>query len=133
MKTEIRINYHHTDAIGIVYHGSYLNFLEGSRMELLEAKGIAVKDMHEKGKYFVIKAFKADYKNPARYGDIITCETKINKITAAQIYFSQMIFNKLNRKLLVDSEVVLVVVNKYLKPILLPKKVDLLLREEMEV
>ena len=130
---EKRINYHDTDAIGIAYHGSYLNFLEESRTRLLEEKGISVKDMHEQGEYFIVKTFKADYKNPARYGDIIVCDTKISKITTAQICFSQTIFKKLNKQLLVKSEIVLVVVNKYLKPIVLPEKVDLLLREEMEL
>lgn len=133
MKAEKRINYHDTDAIGIVYHGAYLNFLEESRTRLLEEKGVSVKNMHEKGKYFVVKAFKIDYKHPARYGDIITCETSINKVTAAQIYFSQTIFNKPDKTLLAASEVVLVVVNKDLNPIVLPKTVDLLIREEMEV
>ena len=130
---EKRINYHDTDAIGIVHHGAYLNFLEETRTKFLEEKGIEVNDMHAKGEYFVVKAFKASYKAPAHYGDVIVCNTEISKITSAQIYFSQIILDKSNKQILVESEIILVVVNKDLKPILLPEKVDLLLREKKEV
>ena len=49
---EKRINYHDTDAIGIVYHGAYLNFLEESRAEFFNSKNIPVEDMHEHGRYY---------------------------------------------------------------------------------
>ncbi len=127
------INYHDTDAIGIVYYGVYINFIEESCTRFFEEKGVAVKNMHEKGEYFVIKTLKADYKSPARYGDSIVCNTKISKITSAQIYFSQIVSNNVSGQILMESEVILVVVNKHLKPILLPEKVDLLLHEKMEV
>jgi acyl-CoA thioester hydrolase len=35
----VRVYYHHTDAGGVVYHGTYLDFMEAARIELLHALG----------------------------------------------------------------------------------------------
>ena len=37
---EKRIFYHDTDSGGVVYYGNYLKYLEESRTELLEQKGL---------------------------------------------------------------------------------------------
>ena len=102
---ETRINYHHTDAIGIVYHAAYLNFLEEARTEYFESKGISLEKLHARGKFLVIKELKIAYKNPARFGEIIVCESSIDRMTSAQIFFSQKIYNKQNKQLLVDAQV----------------------------
>jgi len=133
MRKEKKINYHDTDAVGIAYYGAYLSFLEESRTRFLEERGVLVKDMHENGKYFVVKSFKADYKKPVHYGDVITCNTKVSKVTAARICFLQTILNKKSKEVLVRTETVLVIVGKSLKPILIPEKVSSALHEEMEV
>ena len=39
---EKRIYYHDTDAGGVVYYGNYLKYLEESRTEFLEKKGLSV-------------------------------------------------------------------------------------------
>ena len=130
---EKKIYYHDTDAIGIVYHGAYLNLLEEARTEFFHSKGILVNEMHEQKKYFVIKKFNISYRNPAGYGDIIICDIEVDKITDARIFLKQKIFHKQSKQILLESEVVLVLLNEYLKPILLPEKIKLLLYEKKEV
>jgi acyl-CoA thioester hydrolase len=129
---EKTIYYHDTDAIGIVYYSSYLKFLEESRTSFFKSKGISVKNLHEQGKFFVITELKVKYKSPARFGDIIICESIISKITAAQIFFSQKIYNKQNNHILVDAEIVLAIVNKHLQPVVIPESVRSLLFEIQE-
>lgn len=108
---EKTIYYHDTDAIGIVYHASYLKILEEGRAEYFESKGISVRGFHEQGRHFVIKDLRVQYKNPAKFGDVVICESIITKITAAQIFFSQKIFNKKNDVLLIDADIILVMLN----------------------
>jgi len=46
---EKRIYYHDTDAGGVVYYGNYLKYLEESRTEFLEKKGLSVTQLHNLG------------------------------------------------------------------------------------
>ena len=46
---EKRIYYHDTDAGGVVYYGNYLKYLEESRTEFLEKKGLSVTQLHRAG------------------------------------------------------------------------------------
>ncbi len=126
---EKTIYYHDTDAIGIVYYSSYLKFLEEGRTNFIKSKGVSVKNLHEQGRFFVIKELKVKYRSPARFGDIVICESIISKITGAQIFFSQKIYNKLNNHILVDAETVLVIINKHFQPIVIPESVRSLLSE----
>ena len=126
---EKTIYYHDTDAIGIVYYSSYLKFLEEDRTHFLKSKGVSVKNLHEQGRFFVIKELKVQYRSPARFGDIVICDSIISKITGAQIFFSQKIYNKQNNHILVDAEIVLVIFNKDFQPIVIPEDVRSLLFE----
>jgi len=124
---EKTIYYHDTDAIGIVYHASYLKILEEDRTEFLESQGISVKELHKQSKHFVIKDLCIRYKSPAKFGDVVICESNIDKITAAQIFFSQKLFNKANNILLIEADIVLVIVNEQLQPVLIPQSINSLL------
>jgi acyl-CoA thioester hydrolase len=126
---EKTIYYHDTDAIGIVYYSSYLKFLEESRTNFFKSKGVSVKKLHEQGNFFVITELKVKYRSPARFGDIVVCESIISKITGAQIFFLQKIYNKQNNRILVDAEIILVIVNKHFQPIVIPESVRSLLSE----
>ncbi len=128
---EKKIYYHDTDAIGIAYHASYLKILEEDRTEFFESQGISVKELHKSGKHFVIKDLYIRYKHPAKFGDVVVCDSSIRKITAAQIFFSQKIFNKANNALLVEADIILVIVNEQLHPVLIPENINSLLLNEV--
>jgi len=130
---EKKIYYHDTDAIGIAYYASYLKILEEDRTELFEEQGISVKNLHKQGRHFVIKDLHIQYKSPARFGDIVICESMINKITAAQIFFYQRIFNKDNNVLLLEADIVLVIINDRLQPVVIPEDISILLSKTAEV
>jgi len=127
---EKKIYYHDTDAIGIAYYASYLKILEEGRTEFFESQGISVKELHEDGRHFVIKDLHIKYKGPAKFGDTIVCDSTINKITAAQIFFSQKILNKSNNILLIEADINLVIVNQQLQPVLIPQPIGSLLSNE---
>ena len=117
---EKRIYYHDTDAGGVVYYGRYLQFLEEARTEFLESKGLSVPQLHNIGFLYAVRECHIKYKKPARYGDTIICDAKLTKITAAQMFFDQRIFDKKSGELLVKASVSLVSLTKDFKPTQIP-------------
>lgn len=118
---EKRIYYHDTDAGGVVYYGRYLSFLEEARTELLDATGLTVKELNTRGYLFAVRKCTITYKAPARYGDIILCDAKVIKMTAAQLFFEQTVLMKESKQLLVFAEVALACLSLEFKPKELPE------------
>lgn len=80
---EARVYYGDTDAGGVVYHATYLHFLERSRTEFLRSHGIDVIEYHRKGLFLVITHIDISYKRPARLGDVIAISTEFVERTHA--------------------------------------------------
>lgn len=117
---EKQIFYHDTDAGGVVYYANYLKYMEEARTIFLDSKGLSIQKLHQQGFLYAVRKCEIAYKSPARYGDIITCETILEKISAAQMIFNQKIFLKSNHLLLVEATVYLVSLNKDFKPTPIP-------------
>src|SRR3989338_5597023 len=91
---EKQIYYHDTDAGGVVYYGTYLNYLEEARTQFLVQKGINIDLFRQKKFLYAVRKCTITYKAPARYGDIITCDAQLLRTTAAQLFFKQTVRNK---------------------------------------
>ncbi|MDP8212557.1 MAG: thioesterase family protein [Candidatus Zapsychrus exili] len=122
---EKKIYYHDTDAGGVVYYGTYLNYLEEDRTDFLEKKGLSIKKMHENSFFYAVKKCSIEYKSPARYGDTIYCETKLIKTTGVKLIFDQKIFNKETKNIILEAEIVLVSLNKDFKPKPIPENLKI--------
>jgi len=120
---EKRIYYHDTDAGGVVYYGRYLNYLEEARTEYLEEKGIDITIFREQRFLYAVRECHLIYKSSARYGDTITCSTKLIKITSAQLVFEQSIHEKLDKRLILEAEVTVVSLNKDFNPTPIPEDI----------
>ncbi len=119
---EKKIYYHDTDAGGVVYYGNYLKYLEEARTEFLEKRGLTIRRLHASGFLYAVRKCDLIYRSPARYGDTIICDASLKKVTAAQLFFEQRIYNKEDGRLLVESEVTLVSLNKDFKPVPIPEE-----------
>lgn len=117
-----RIYYYDTDCGGVVYYGNYLRFLEEARTEYFEAKGVFVKELHERDIGFVVARQEIDYKCPAYYDDTLEVITRINKVSRASIEFEYDIKNQ-SGQLISKAKTVLVFVDKSLKPKSIPEDV----------
>lgn len=116
----IRVYYEDTDAGGVVYHSTYLNFMERARTEWMFARGINLNDYAAtEQKMFVVKSIQVDYKKPAHLCDDLVVETTIAKLTATRVYFQQLIYRQ--EELLVSGLVELVCLNtETRRPVPLP-------------
>ena len=119
---KIRIHYHHTDCGGVVYYANYLKFLEEARWEFLEARKVYIKELRERGVGFVVARQEIDYKSPAIYGDVLTTDTWLNKISRASLEFGYDV-RKEDGTLVVSAKTILVFVDGKFKPTAIPDDV----------
>lgn len=90
---KIRIYYEDTDFSGVVYHASYLRFMERGRTELLRARGQDQGAMHNSmdGLAFAVRKMTIDFIKPARMDDVITVVTAPHDIKGASMTLDQTV------------------------------------------
>lgn len=89
----VRVYYEDTDAGGIVYHTSYLKYMERARTEYLRTLGYSQRQLRmEQGIIFVVNRIDINFKRPALVDDELTVTSAINKIAGASLGFHQAIY-----------------------------------------
>jgi acyl-CoA thioester hydrolase len=73
---------------GVVYHSNYLNFCERARSELFFAKGSS--PLFEGG-HFVVRHLEADFRRPARLGDLLDVTVEVREIGSASLTMYQQV------------------------------------------
>lgn len=116
----VRVYFHDTDAGGVVYHGSYVNFMERARTEWLRAHGYSNAGlMKEFGAVFVVRSMKIDYLKPALLDDLLSITAQIKDVGRSRITLLQKV--RRDDALLAEAEVHLVCVSLHeFKPISVP-------------
>jgi len=93
----IRIYYEDTDFTGLVYHASYLRFMERGRSDFIRILGIDQGELFEQtakeapGFHFVVRSMKLDFLKPARVDEVIEVVTKPGEVGGASITLKQNI------------------------------------------
>jgi acyl-CoA thioester hydrolase len=81
----IRVRYPECDAMGYLHHSRYFQYFEMGRVELLRAGGHSYADLEKDGVFFVVVKAECSYRAPARFDDLLSLTTRINRQTAARI------------------------------------------------
>jgi acyl-CoA thioester hydrolase len=103
----LRVYYEDTDFSGLVYHASYLRFLERGRTELIRALGIDQRRLHaETGLAFVVSRMSLDFRRPAVMDDVVTVETVAVSARGASLVLGQRLVR--GEVVLVEAEVTVV-------------------------
>lgn len=88
----IRVYWEDTDAGGVVYHASYLRFLERARSEWLRALGYAQDALREReGVVFVVRAMRLEFLRPARLDDELAVGVALVERRRASLLMRQSI------------------------------------------
>ena len=92
-KIIVRVYYEDTDFSGVVYHASYLRFLERGRTEFLRAHGVEHRTMFESEApfHFVVFNMTIDFRRAGLMDDLLAVETRIAAIRGASIEMDQTI------------------------------------------
>ena len=85
--TKIRVEYHHTDQMGIVHHSNYVKFFEVARTEWLRAMGITYAEMERRGVMMPIVDVAVKYRNPALYDELISVTAFVDEAPMARMTF----------------------------------------------
>ena len=86
-ETQIRVEYHHTDQMGIVHHSNYIKFFEVARTEWLRAAGLSYAEMERRGVMMPIVDVNVHYKQPAYYDELITVKAIVEDMPMARMVF----------------------------------------------
>lgn len=108
---EKKVYYSDTDAYGVVWHGSYLRWLEMGRVDLCEMLGHDLIELSEQNITLPVVNLNVRYKSSAKLNDLMIIETKIQKFTALSVTFEQKIINKLTGKTFVEALVEVVAID----------------------
>ncbi|MEZ6109837.1 MAG: thioesterase family protein [Pirellulaceae bacterium] len=82
---EIRVRYQETDAQGRVHHGSYINYFEIGRVELLRAAGHSYKELEQQGILLVVTELACEYYQGAEYDDVLRLRTTTARAKGVRI------------------------------------------------
>jgi acyl-CoA thioester hydrolase len=81
----IRVRYAETDRMGLLHHANYLVYFEQARTELLRAAGVSYRDLEDQGYLLVLTRVEVKYRRPARYDDLVTVRTTVERTTSVRI------------------------------------------------
>ena len=105
----IRVYYEDTDFSGVVYHASYLRFMERGRTNYLRLLGADQRALFEEvakeapGFAFVVRSMTIDFRKPARMDDVLEIMTVPLEVKGASIVLHQRVTR--DDELLVEATV----------------------------
>lgn len=119
----LRVYYEDTDFSGVVYHASYLRFMERGRSEFLRAAGTPHQAMLEGDPplFWAVRRMAVDFSRPARVDEALTVRTKALELAGARLRLDQAVCRA--AEILVKADVEVCVVTAEGKPRRVPELV----------
>ena len=71
--------------MGYLHHSRYFQYFEIGRVELLRSQGFSYADLERQNVFFVVVKLECRYRNPARYDELLTLTTRIQRQTTVSI------------------------------------------------
>jgi len=98
-----KVYYSDTDAYGVVWHGSYLRWLEAGRVEFCEMFGYTLPELTARDILLPVTNMNVRYKMSARLNDNVTIETEVSKFNGISVTFHQVVRLKDSGKVCIDA------------------------------
>lgn len=118
-KVYVRVYWEDTDAGGVVYHASYLRFMERGRTELLRERGIDQGALQrDKGLIFVVSDMNIRFRAPGKIDDELTVETAVHETGGASLRLKQKVMR--GADVLVEADVTCAVISREGRPTRIP-------------
>ena len=107
-----KVYYSDTDAYGVVWHGSYLRWLEMGRVLYCESKGTTLKELENDDIILPVLEINVKYKSSAKLEDNITITTEITEYGKFYLTFFQRIFDEKSNKTYIEATVKVAAIHK---------------------
>ena len=119
--TEIRVRLSETDAVGIVFFGSFAVYFDVGRMDYLAQLGLhhldgAVKDLIPGA----VVHQEAHFHSPARYNDILVVHVRMARIGTTSYTFQFLIHQKRTREVVSTGSLTLAWLDDAFEPMRIP-------------
>ena len=108
----IKVYPHHTDYLGIVWHGSYLTWMEEARVECLRSIGVEYSDSVALGCDLPVLELSIRYHHSLELGQTALVKTRISEATGVEINWDYAIVSPNEQELYVTAQVVLVALDR---------------------
>lgn len=120
--TEVRVRLSETDAVGIVFFGSFAVYFDVGRMDYLAHLGLhrfdgAVRDLIPGA----VVAQEGQFHSPARYNDILVLHTRMAHIGNTSYTFHFLATNKRSRQLVAKGKLTLCWLDDAFTPMRVPE------------
>jgi acyl-CoA thioester hydrolase len=84
-RASVSVRYAETDMMGVVYHGSYLPWLEIGRTQLLKDHGVPYRVLEADGFFLPVVEVSLRYLRPAKYDDEVVVTTVLRQKPSLRI------------------------------------------------
>ena len=127
----IKVRYCETDQMGLVHHGSYINYFEEARISWISNLGFSYSEMEKSGIILPVSKLNVSYLRPAYFDDDLVVNVELAEMPTSRLIFNYTIKNK--DEVVVTGTTVLAFLNKETKrPVRCPdymlEKVDSLFK-----
>ena len=117
---QLRVRYGETDAMGIVYYGTYPLYYETGRTEMMRHLGFTYRKMEELGIIMPVISLNCRYRKPARSDDLLTIRTIVREMPSSKILFDYELFNERGELVNEGSTTLVFVDRKKGRPVRIP-------------
>ncbi|GAC1494977.1 MAG: acyl-CoA thioesterase [Chamaesiphon sp.] len=108
----MRAHPHHTDYAGIVWHGTYLSWMEEARVECLRSIGIEFADLVALGCDLPVVELSVRYHRPIQMGMAAVVKTRMANMEGVRINWDYQIQSLDGETLYMSAKITLVAVDR---------------------
>lgn len=108
----VQVHPHHTDYAGVVWHGSYIAWMEEARIECLRSLGINYADLVVLGCELPVVDLSIRYHRPLRMGMAALVRTRMADLVGVRINWDYQIQSPNAQELYITAKVTLVAVDR---------------------
>ena len=121
IQTEVQVMFFDTDCGGVVHNIAYLRFIEIARTLLAEQLGMKLVSMADTGLYPVVVRTEIDYRKPARLGDKLLVNARLDAVRRTRFWCAFEIVRPADGALIAESRQTLALIQMPPgKPVRLP-------------
>ena len=110
---KIKVRYCETDQMGLVHHGSYINYFEEARISWISNLGFSYSEMEKSGIILPVSKLNVSYLRPAYFDDDLVVNVELAEMPTSRLIFNYTIKNK--DQVVVTGTTVLAFLNKETK------------------
>lgn len=119
-QTELRVRLAETDAVGIVFFGSFAGYMDVGRMDYLENLGLSERYGNASLIPGAVVAAETRFHAPARYNDRLLIDVRMAHVGDTSYTFHFVISQRRSRALLATGAMTLVWLDDAFRPIRVP-------------